>query len=74
VLNEDRIRNPEGGEAKDSGERKGRDGRVTLLGRCHRGRSEAKDTLTMISHGVESSIAGGGADEKDGYLYYLTPL
>ena len=35
--------------------------------RCHgRGRSEAEDTLTMISHGVEISIAGGGADEKDG--------
>jgi len=29
------------------------------------GRSEAEDTLTMISHGVEISIAGGGADEKD---------
>jgi len=34
---------------------------------CHgRGRSEAEDTLTMISHGVEISIAGGGVDEKDG--------
>ena len=33
---------------------------------CHgRGRSEAEDTLTMISHGVEISIAGGGADEKE---------
>ena len=31
-----------------------------------RGRSEAEGTLTMISHGVEISIAGGGADEKDG--------
>jgi len=33
---------------------------------CHGpGRSEAENTLTMISHGVEISIAGGGADEKD---------
>jgi len=24
-----------------------------------------EDTLTMISHGVEISIAGGAADEKD---------
>jgi len=33
---------------------------------CHRrGRSEAEDPLTMISHGVEISMAGGGADEKD---------
>ena len=39
---------------------------MTLLGRSHQGRSEAEDTLTMISHGVEISIAGGGADEKDG--------
>jgi len=38
---------------------------VTLLGRSHQGRPEAEDTLTMISHGVEISIAGGGADEKD---------
>jgi len=28
------------------------------------GRSEAEDTLTTISHGIEISIAGGGADEK----------
>ena len=66
MLNEDSIKNPVGGEAKDPRERKGKDGRVTLVGRSHRGRSEAKDTLTMISHGVEISIAGGGADEKDG--------
>jgi len=39
---------------------------VTLLGRSHQGSSEAEDTPTMISHGVEISIAGGGADEKDG--------
>jgi len=65
VLNEDRIKNPVGGDAKDPRERKGRDRRVTLLGRSYRGRSEAEDTLTMISHGVEISIAGGGADEKD---------
>ena len=30
-----------------------------------RGRSEAEDTLTMISHGVEISIAGDGAGMKD---------
>ena len=65
MLNEDRIKNPVGGDAKDPRERKGRDRRVTLLGRSYRGRSEAEDTLTMISHGVEISIAGGGADEKD---------
>jgi len=63
--NEDRIKNPVGGEAKDPRERKGRDGCVTLLGRSHQGRSAAEDTLTMIFHGVEISIAGGGADEKD---------
>jgi len=41
------------------------DGCVTLLGRSHQGRPEAKDTLTMISHALEISIAEGGADEKD---------
>ena len=39
---------------------------MTLLGRSHHGSSEAEDTPTLISHGVEISIAGGGADEKDG--------
>jgi len=39
---------------------------VTRLGRSHQGSPEAEDALTMISHGVEISIAGGGADEKDG--------
>jgi len=29
------------------------------------GRSEAEDTLAIISHGVEISIAGGAADKKD---------
>jgi len=52
-------------EAKDPRGRKGRDGYVILLGRSHQGRPEAGDTLTMISHGVEISIARGGADEKD---------
>jgi len=66
VLNEDRVKNPVGGEARDLRERKGRDGCVTLLGRSHQGRSEAEDTLTMISRGVEISIAAGGADVKDG--------
>jgi len=63
--NEDRIKNPVGGEARDLRERKGGDGCVALLGRSHQGSPEAEDTLTMISHGVEISIAGGGADEKD---------
>jgi len=54
-----------GGEVRDPRERKGRDESVLLLGRSHQGRAEAADTLTMISHGVEISIAGGGADEKD---------
>ena len=54
-----------GGEVRDPTERKGRDESVLLLGRSHQGRAEAADTLTMISHGVEISIAGGGADEKD---------
>jgi len=39
---------------------------MLLLGRSHRERAEAEGTLTMISHGVEISMAGGGADEKDG--------
>ena len=63
--NEDRIKNPEGGEARDPREGKGIDACVALLGRSHQGSPEAKDTLAMISHGVEISIAGGGADEKD---------
>jgi len=54
-----------GGEAKDPREREGKDRCVLLLGKSHHGRAEAVDTLTMISHGVEISIAGGGADEKD---------
>jgi len=41
---------------------------VALLGRSHQGSPEAKDTLTKISHVVEISIAGGGADEKDGEM------
>jgi len=53
------------GEAKDHRERKGIAGCVVLPVRSHQGRPEVGDTLTMISHGVEISIAGGGADEKD---------
>ena len=53
------------GEVRDPREREGRDECVLLLGRSHQGRAAAVDTLTMISHGVEISIAGGGADEKD---------
>ena len=41
---------------------------MTLLGRSHQGSPEVEDTLTMISHGVEISIARGGADEKDGQI------
>ena len=66
--NKDRIKNPVGGEAKDPRERKGRDGCVVLLGRSHQGRPEAGDTPTMTSHGVEISIAGGGADEKEAWF------
>jgi len=62
-----RRQNPEprgsGGPRPQREERE--DGCVTLLGRSHQGRPEAEDTLTMISHGVEISIAGGGAHEKD---------
>jgi len=57
--------NPTTGEAKGHRQRKGRDGYAPLLGRSHKVRAEAGDTVTMISHGVEISIAGGGADEKD---------
>jgi len=63
-----------GGEAKDPRERKGRDECVLLLGRSHQGRAAAVDTLTMISHGVEISIAGGGADEKDEESRLIVPL
>jgi len=65
VLNEDRIKNPVGGEARDLRERKGRDGCVALLGRSYQGSPEAEDTPTMNTHGFEISMAGGGADEKD---------
>ena len=67
-LNEDRTKNPAGGEAKDPREGREKDGCVVLPGRSHQGRPEAGDTPTMISHGVEISIAGGGADEKDGEM------
>jgi len=46
---------------------------VALLGRSHQGSPEAEDTLTMISHGVEISIAGGGADEKDEEIAGVEP-
>jgi len=65
ATNEERIKHPVGVEPKDPRERKGKDGCVALLGRSHRGSPEAEDTLTMIPHGVEISIPGGGADEKD---------
>jgi len=42
---------------------------MILLGRSHQGRPEAAGTLTMISHGVEISIAGGGADQRDARQY-----
>ena len=41
---------------------------MILLGRSHHRISEAGDTLTKVSHGVEIAIAGGGADEKDEHL------
>jgi len=63
-----------GGKAKDPRERKGTDGCVVLLGKSHRGRPEAGETLTMISHGVEISIAGGGADEKDALTTRADPF
>ena len=63
-----------GGEARDPRERKGRDECVLLLGRSHQGRAAAVDTPTMISHGVEISIAGGGADEKDEEIGGGAPL
>jgi len=54
------------GRGGERPQREGReDGCVALLGRSHQGSPEAEDTLTMISHGIEISIAGGGADEKD---------
>jgi len=60
--------NPTRGEVKDPGARKGRDGYMILLGRSHPGRTEAEDTLTIISHGVAISIAGGRVDQKDNPL------
>jgi len=71
VLNEDKrsqkgIHNPqeERPRAPEGVKRRKRD---KPRSSCHgRGGSEAEDTLTMISHGVEISIAGGGGDEKDG--------
>jgi len=59
---------PVGGEAKDPRDRRGKDRCVVLLGRSYQGRPEAGDTVTMISHCVEISIAGGGADEKDVHM------
>ena len=38
---------------------------MILLSRSHQGRPEGKDTPTMISHGVEISIDGGGANVLD---------
>jgi len=65
-LNEDRIKNPVGGESTEPRERKRKSAYVLLLGRSDQGRAEAGDTLTMISHAVEISIARGRVDEKDG--------
>ena len=71
MLNEDEwnqegIHNPREWEPKapERGRRRWRD--KPPRSRHGRGRSEAEATLNMISHGVEISIAGGGADEKDG--------
>jgi len=70
VLNEDErnqkgIHNPREGRPKAPERGKGRRRDVPPSSRHRRGRSEAEGTLTMIFHGVEISIAGGGADEKD---------
>jgi len=64
-LNQNRIKSSWGGDANDHRNRGGIDRCIVLLGRSHRGRPEAEDTRTMISYGIEISIAGGGADEKD---------
>ena len=80
MLNEDKqnqegIHNPCEGRPKapERGKVRRRDNPPSS---CHgRGGSEAEDTLTMISHRVEISIARGGADEKDkgnrGFLFYF---
>ena len=48
---------------------------MMLLGRSHQGTSQAEDTPTMISRGVEISIARGEADKKDegnrGLVFFL---
>ena len=63
--NQKGIHTPQEGRPKapERGRRRRRDESPSS---CHEpDRSEAEDTLTMISHGVEIAIAGGGADEKD---------
>jgi len=66
--------NPREGRPK-AAERGKRSKRDKPASSCHgRGRSEAVDTLTMRSHGVEISIAGGRVDEKDEEVVTLTPL
>jgi len=57
-----------GGDAKDPRERRGKGWGVILLSRIHQGRPRRKNTLTMISHGVEIASAGGETDRKAGYL------
>jgi len=52
-----------GGETKDPRETKGRDQCMIPLGRSHQGRPEVEDSLRMIAHGIEISIAGDGANE-----------
>lgn len=61
-LNGERIQNQVGGEGKDKSRREGRGVGSKLLGRGHEGRSEPKETIEMLSHGVEISITGGGAE------------
>jgi len=63
--NQKGIQNPWEGrpEAPERGEGRRRDNPPSS---CHgRGRPEAEETLMMISHGVEISIAGGTVDNKD---------
>jgi len=63
--NQKGMQNPREGRPKTPDIVKG-GSRDNPLRSCHRrGRSAAEDPLTMISYGVEISMAGGGADEKD---------
>ena len=71
-LNKGRIKNPVVGKVRDLREEERQLVLDSPLSSCHGlERSEAEDTLTMISHSVEISISGGGADMKDKRMNYL---